>query len=82
MTPPAAGLTADPEPAELDSALMQIVAELGQPTGPTRAICGTIREEWEAAALVPEFAEWLLEQALRESANPQGRMGKRGRHQP
>jgi hypothetical protein len=72
-------ITADPAPAELDTALMQIVAELGAPTGPTRAICMTIREEWEAAALVPEFAEWLIEQALRESAQPPGRAGKRNR---
>jgi hypothetical protein len=69
----------DPEPDDLDAALMRIVAELGPPTGPTRAICGNIRDEWEAAALEPGFAEWLVEQALRESANPQGRTGKRGR---
>jgi len=72
-------IAADPDPAELDTALMQIVAELGAATGPTRAICMTIREEWEAAALVPDFAEWLIGQALQESANPQGRAGKRGR---
>jgi hypothetical protein len=72
-------IAADPEPHELETALMQIVAELGQPTGPARAICMTIREEWEAAALVPEFAEWLIEQAVRESTNPQERKGKRRR---
>jgi hypothetical protein len=69
----------DPEPADLDAALMGIVAELGPPTGPTRAICGTIRDEWDAAAVEPGFGEWLIEQALIGSANPQGRMGKRGR---
>jgi hypothetical protein len=68
----------DPEPDELDAALMRIVAELGPPTGPTRAICGSIRDEWDAA-LEPGFAAWLVGQALRESANPQGRTGKRGR---
>jgi hypothetical protein len=67
----------DPEPIELDAALMRIVAELGPPAGPTRAICGTIRDEWEAAALTPGFAEWLIEQALHESAQPGGRRGKR-----
>ncbi len=72
-------IAADPEPAELDSALMRIIAELGAPTGPTRAICVTIREEWEAAALAPGFTEWLIDQALRESANPAGRTGKRKR---
>ena len=69
----------DPDPEELDAALMGIVGELGPPTGPTRAICGTIRDEWEAAAFEPGFAEWLIEQALRESANPSGQNGKRRR---
>ena len=69
----------DPEPEELDAALMSIVGELGPPTGPTRAICGTIRDEWDAAAFEPGFAEWLIEQALRESANPSGQNAKRGR---
>ena len=72
-------IAADPEPADLDAALMQIVIQLGPPNGPTRAICGSIREEWEDAMLVPGFTEWLIEQALRESTNPQGRMGKRRR---
>ncbi|HEU5102810.1 MAG TPA: hypothetical protein VFU22_27500 [Roseiflexaceae bacterium] len=72
-------VSSDPEPEQLDAALMGIVAELGPPTGPTRAICGTIRDEWDAAALEPGFAEWLIEQALRESANPTDHNGKRGR---
>ena len=72
-------IAADPAPAELDAALMRIVAELGAPTGPTRAICGSIREEWEAAALAPGFTDWLIEQALRESTNPGGSTGKRKR---
>jgi hypothetical protein len=69
----------DPEPEELEAALIGIVGELGPPTGPTRAICGTIRDEWDAAAFEPGFANWLIEQALRESANPSGQNGKRGR---
>jgi hypothetical protein len=56
---------------------MEIVAKLGPPTGPTRAICGNIRDEWDAAVLEPGFATWLVEQALRESANPQGRSNRR-----
>ena len=72
-------IAADPEPTELDAALMHIITELGAPTGPTRAICVTIREEWEAAALAPGFTEWLIDQALRESENPAGRTGKRRR---
>jgi hypothetical protein len=56
----------DPEPAELEAALVRIAAELGPPYGPARAICATIRDEWETAALAPGLADWLLEQALRE----------------
>jgi hypothetical protein len=72
-------IAADPEPSELDAALMRIVTQLGPPTGPTRAICGTIREEWEVAALDPGFTEWLIDQALRESENPTRRKGKHTR---
>jgi hypothetical protein len=72
----------DPAPEQLDSALAQIVAELGPPYGPARAICLSVRDEWEAAALVPEFTEWLLDQALRESANPGGGRRRRDRESP
>src|SRR5687767_14725178 len=56
----------DPEPEELERALLQIVETIGPPDGPTRAICGSVRDEWEAAANTPELIEWLIEQALRE----------------
>src|SRR5262245_52039997 len=77
----------DPAPEELDSALAQIVAELGPPHGPARAICLSVRDEWDAVALAPEFTEWLLDQALRESANPgESRRGRNrepsNRHPP
>src|SRR5689334_20178171 len=68
----------DPEPAELERALVQIVVELGPPHGPTRAICTTFLDDWESAALAPEFVDWLLEQALREGENPVGTQ-RRGR---
>jgi hypothetical protein len=74
-------IAADPEPAELDAALMEIVGQIGAPTGPTRAICGSFRDEWEAVALAPGFTEWLIDQALLESENPSRRMGKRRREQ-
>jgi hypothetical protein len=59
----------DPEPVELERALVQIVAELGPPHGPTRAICASFRDDWESAALAPELVDWLLEQALQEGEN-------------
>ena len=67
----------DPEPEDLDTALMEIIAALGPPYGPTRAICLSIRSDWEAAIQSPEFISWLLEEALRESSGP--RKGKRAR---
>ena len=60
----------DPEPVELERALVQIVAELGPPHGPTRAICTTFLDDWESAALAPELVDWLLDQALREGEQP------------
>jgi hypothetical protein len=57
----------DPEPDELDAALASIVAEIADPTGPTRGICSSIREEWEQARLVPESWAWLIGEALATS---------------
>ena len=69
----------DPEPEELELALAQIVETLGPPSGPTRAICTGIRDEWEAAQTTPEFTEWLLDQALRAGERPAEREGRRGK---
>src|SRR5689334_23130526 len=43
----------DPEPVELERALVQIVTELGPPHGPTRSICTTFLDDWESAKLSP-----------------------------
>jgi hypothetical protein len=67
----------DPEPEELDATLAQIVDDLGQPYGPTRAICLSVRHDWEAACQSPEFVSWLLNEALRESSG--ARKGNRAR---
>jgi hypothetical protein len=55
----------DPEPEALESALMAIVAELGEPTGSTRAICSVILQEWEMARLGPRLLPFLIDQAIR-----------------
>jgi hypothetical protein len=65
----------DPEPAELEAALFRIIDEIGQPTGPTRGIALTIREEWRTANLTPEWLAQLLGDAVRES----GEERRRGR---
>jgi hypothetical protein len=69
----------DPEDDELDQALQQIVLAIGPPHGPTRAICLSFRDEWQDVADNPRLAEWMLEEALRESAQPTERKGRRGK---
>jgi hypothetical protein len=63
----------DPEPDEIEAALDQVVARMGQPTGPTRAVATMVMEDWRAACASPAFVEWLVEQAVDHSMNPQGR---------
>ncbi|GAC1650427.1 MAG: hypothetical protein NVS4B8_24670 [Herpetosiphon sp.] len=63
----------DPEPEEVEPALLQIINAIGLPTGPTRAICLEVKDEWETVQQSPEFVEWLLRQAIREG---EGRRGK------
>ena len=53
----------DPEPDQLDAALMNIVEEIGPPTGPTRSIAVHVRNDFLAAAQSPELVGHLLEQA-------------------
>ncbi len=63
----------DPEPGELDGALMDLVEDLGPPTGPTRAVAREFRDEWRAACLAPEFLAQLLAQAVAEDKGERGR---------
>ena len=58
----------DPEPEAIDEALAEIIAAMGEPSGPTRGICLNIRYDWDAAVQSPEFVAWLLDEALRESS--------------
>ncbi len=54
----------DPEEESLESALLSIVAELGEPSGSTRAVCTAITQEWEMARVSAEFWRFLIGQAL------------------
>jgi hypothetical protein len=67
----------DPEPEDLDAALLRIVAEIGPPPGPTRAIALSVREEFQTACTTPEWIGYLIEEAARESME-----GRRGRRNP
>jgi hypothetical protein len=58
----------DPEPEELDAVLMRLIDDIGPPTGPTRAVAGIIREEWQTACATPEWVSQLLGDALNENS--------------
>jgi hypothetical protein len=57
----------DPEPGELDAALVNLVGEMGPPAGPTRAIALAIRDEWQQVCISPTCVGHLLEEATRDS---------------
>ena len=56
----------DPEPADLDAALVAIVTELGEPAGPARAIAVLVRDEWAMACASPEWVAQLLAEVTEE----------------
>ena len=68
----------DPDPDELEGALLVIVAGLGEPAGPTRGVCTAIRQEWEMARISPDYWTFLMGQALAgDDPQPGGRRGRR-----
>ena len=67
----------DPDPADLEQAFLSIVAELGEPAGPTRGVCTAIRQEWRMAGISPDYWDFLIGQAL--SCDDRRQSGKRDR---
>jgi hypothetical protein len=65
----------DPEPDEVEAALMAIVDEMGPPTGPTRSIALAILDEWRIAAETPEWVSHLLGEAIQPPAAEGRRRG-------
>jgi hypothetical protein len=65
----------DPEPDELEAALLRIVEEIGPPDGPTRAVAAVVRDEWLAVDASPEWVAQLLAEATAagERENERGR---------
>jgi hypothetical protein len=64
----------DPDPEQFEEALVTIVADLGEPAGPTRGVCTSIRQEWEMARISREYWSFLMGQALADDdARPGGR---------
>jgi hypothetical protein len=69
----------DPEPDELDQSLASIVLEVGDPTGPTRGICSSIRDEWDQLRISPEAWPWLIHEAVASSGQEGEREPRRRR---
>lgn len=67
----------DPEPDGIEAALARVVAELGEPSGPTRSLCALIRQEWESVRSNPAYWQWLLAEAV--AADESGASRSRGR---
>jgi hypothetical protein len=55
----------DPDPERLEEALLAIVEEMGEPSGPTRGVCTSIFQTWEMLQLSPGYWTFLIEEALR-----------------
>ena len=62
----------DPEPEEMEAALLAIVEDLGPPTGPTRALALTLFEDWQMADS-PGWLAHLLDEAVRAQEGRRGR---------
>jgi hypothetical protein len=68
-------LERDPDPGLLEETLMDLVADLGPPTGPTRSLALALVEDWEAFRLSPTWREHLLNQAVRTPVTEEGARG-------
>ncbi len=69
----------DPDPAGLDAALDAIVLELGEPTGPTRAVAGMVLRDWNDSRSAPSYWAWLREEAAGAADRPRRRRREEGR---
>jgi hypothetical protein len=63
----------DPEPEDLEAALLRIVTDVGAPTGPTRALALAFLDEWRSADHSAELVNHLLDEAI----HPEIRKGPR-----
>jgi hypothetical protein len=59
--------TLDPEPEELEAALLKMIDEMGPPSGPIRAVAAVVRDEWQVACSAPEWVSHLLSEAVNNS---------------
>ncbi|MGO8903814.1 MAG: hypothetical protein ACLQU5_36555 [Isosphaeraceae bacterium] len=62
----------DPDPDELEEALLAVIMEFGEPAGPTRGVCTAIHQEWEMARIQPDYWSFLVAQALQPEKRTPG----------
>lgn len=73
------GLAAiDPEPSDCPVALDRVVLDIGEPTGPTRAIASAILRDWLDATANPGVWSWLLSESIAATDRPGRGRGRRG----
>ncbi len=63
----------DPDADEVEAALMEVVEEIGPPTGPTRSVAVQVLAEWRMAVQVPGWVEHLLTETLAQRTKDNGR---------
>jgi hypothetical protein len=69
----------DPDSDEMEAVLMEIVEELGPPTGPTRTMAALVLDEYGMALVVPSWVPHLVDEALHP---PQPKGKRHGRELP
>jgi hypothetical protein len=62
----------DPDPEELEAALLAVIIEFGEPAGPTRGVCTAIHQEWEMARIKPDYWTFLVGQAIQPEQKTSG----------
>lgn len=60
----------DPDPERFEDCLAAIVLEIGEPSGPTRAVARTVWDDWQSAEVAPEFWPWLMAEAIHATERP------------
>jgi hypothetical protein len=67
----------DPDHKLMESALQEIIAELGEPAGPTRGVCTAVHQEWTMACLNPAYWAFLIAEAVEHDAADSGPTNRR-----
>lgn len=71
-------VTLEPEADGLEQALAQVVDDVGEPSGPPRAIAISLLQEWQDAQSAPGYWPWLISEALEATAvDPRTRRKRR-----